>query len=55
MRLKPHYCLSVASLLGCLLALSVQASESQKPGHVFKDCKNCPELVVLPAGSFQMG
>jgi formylglycine-generating enzyme required for sulfatase activity len=26
-----------------------------KPGTVFKDCKHCPEMVVLPAGSFVMG
>jgi len=24
-------------------------------GQVFKDCAACPELVVIPAGSFQMG
>lgn len=26
-----------------------------KPGNTFRDCAECPELVVLPAGSFQMG
>jgi formylglycine-generating enzyme required for sulfatase activity len=25
------------------------------PGSVFRDCANCPEMVVIPAGSFQMG
>ena len=25
------------------------------PGDVFRDCPECPELVVVPAGSFQMG
>ena len=25
------------------------------PGKVFKDCKECPEMVVVPTGSFQMG
>jgi formylglycine-generating enzyme required for sulfatase activity len=25
------------------------------PGSTFKDCSNCPELVVIPAGSFVMG
>ena len=24
-------------------------------GSVFKDCDVCPEMVVIPAGSFQMG
>jgi formylglycine-generating enzyme required for sulfatase activity len=26
-----------------------------KPGNVFKDCKACPEMVVIPKGSFMMG
>ena len=34
-------------------------SEPQKPaaaaGQTFRDCPNCPEMVVVPAGSFQMG
>ena len=25
------------------------------PGHVFRDCPECPEMVVVPAGSFMMG
>ena len=26
-----------------------------KPGQVFRDCPDCPELVVVPAGIFIMG
>jgi formylglycine-generating enzyme required for sulfatase activity len=26
-----------------------------KPGQVFKDCADCPEMVVVPTGSFTMG
>ncbi len=26
-----------------------------RPGEVFKDCDKCPEMVVIPAGSFLMG
>lgn len=26
-----------------------------RPGQTFRDCPNCPELVVVPAGSFTMG
>jgi len=26
-----------------------------KAGDTFKDCRNCPEMVVIPAGSFMMG
>ena len=26
-----------------------------RPGGVFRDCPSCPEMVVIPAGEFQMG
>jgi formylglycine-generating enzyme required for sulfatase activity len=26
-----------------------------KPGDTFRDCDNCPEMVVVPAGTFTMG
>jgi formylglycine-generating enzyme required for sulfatase activity len=26
-----------------------------KPGDVFRDCNDCPEMVVVPAGAFEMG
>ena len=26
-----------------------------RPGQVFRDCDDCPEMVVVPAGSFRMG
>ena len=28
---------------------------SRSPGSVFRDCAGCPEMVVVPAGSFMMG
>ncbi len=30
-------------------------AQSLKPGMVFRDCPDCPEMVVIPAGSFTMG
>ena len=27
----------------------------RRPGEVFRDCADCPEMVVIPAGSFDMG
>ncbi len=30
-------------------------ASSYKPGQTFKDCPTCPEMVVIPAGSFIMG
>ena len=52
---------------GCVLQLSkdapgVQATEAVAVaeaklavGSILKDCADCPEMVVLPAGSFEMG
>ncbi len=39
------------------LAVSATASAQQrlKPGETFRDCAECPEMVVIPAGSFTMG
>ena len=30
-------------------------AELRRPGRVFRDCDACPEMVVIPAGAFQMG
>ncbi|MDH0894622.1 MULTISPECIES: formylglycine-generating enzyme family protein [unclassified Pseudomonas] len=42
-----------------VLTLSIvgaaQAADIPPSGTVFKDCPECPEMVVLPAGSFIMG
>jgi formylglycine-generating enzyme required for sulfatase activity len=34
---------------------SVVSAKPGKPGSTFKECRNCPEMVVIPAGSFIMG
>ena len=34
---------------------SVAASEVLSPGSTFKDCEVCPEMIVIPAGSIQVG
>jgi formylglycine-generating enzyme required for sulfatase activity len=31
------------------------SAEALKPGAEFKDCANCPAMVVIPAGRFSMG
>jgi formylglycine-generating enzyme required for sulfatase activity len=36
-------------------SLSTQAEQALKPGSVFKECQDCPEMVVVPAGKFAMG
>jgi formylglycine-generating enzyme required for sulfatase activity len=35
--------------------LSVSEECALKPRNVFKECDKCPEMVVVPAGSFTMG
>ncbi len=45
----------VASIAVFLLSCGSQAESELKPGDVFKDCDVCPEMVVLPTGSFMMG
>ena len=35
--------------------LSTIAEEISKPKHSFKECGSCPEMIVIPAGSFVMG
>jgi formylglycine-generating enzyme required for sulfatase activity len=36
-------------------ASSATAAMNRPPGSVFRDCPACPEMVVIPAGSFTMG
>lgn len=46
--------LTLAALLGVASLPALAAGD--KPGSVFRDCQgSCPEMVVLPAGSFMMG
>jgi len=35
--------------------VATKSSPSMKAGAVFQECRNCPPMVVLPAGSFMMG
>jgi sulfatase modifying factor 1 len=32
-----------------------QTAASAAPPQTFRDCANCPEMVIVPAGAFQMG
>ncbi len=43
-----------AALAAAVLAW-VQSASGQEPGQRFRDCPECPEMTVLPAGSFIMG
>jgi formylglycine-generating enzyme required for sulfatase activity len=35
--------------------LAAAQEQSLKPGQSFKECTDCPEMIVVPAGSFLMG
>jgi len=47
--------MSVAAAFVALGAAGVDAQDLGKPGTVFRDCPDCPEMVVIPAGEFEMG
>ena len=44
-------------LVPLLLSVALVASQAraQSVGQTFRDCPKCPEMVVVPAGSFTMG
>ena len=35
--------------------LTATQEQALKPGDLFHECTNCPEMIVVPAGSFMMG
>jgi sulfatase modifying factor 1 len=49
----------------CLMGMPVHAQAANqgstatvpapKAGHIFRDCPDCPEMVVIPSGGFDMG
>jgi len=58
-RLKALQSTQVASVVPNIAATRPQAPQgslaSMTRGTVFRDCADCPEMVVIPAGSFTMG
>ena len=45
-----------SAILAASLAIADPASDRRyEPGEIFRDCAKCPEMVVVPAGSFTMG
>ena len=47
--------LSAVALGQTAVPTSPVATSVRVPGTVFRDCPDCPEMVVVPAGSFTMG
>src|ERR1700759_1384805 len=37
------------------LVVAQKPQTALEPGDIFRDCEDCPELVVVPAGEFVMG
>ena len=45
-----------SAMLAASVAFADPAADRRyEPGETFKDCPECPEMVVVPAGSFMMG
>ena len=51
----PKWLREVVRPMGSASTTSTPASASYVHGQVIRDCAECPEMVVLPAGSFMMG
>jgi formylglycine-generating enzyme required for sulfatase activity len=47
--------LAVAVIAGLSAAAQGDEASRPRPGQTFRDCADCPEMVVVPAGSFLMG
>lgn len=50
---------SAFALTAVLMTLSVESLRAQplslSPGGIFQDCADCPEMIVIPGGTFRMG
>lgn len=47
------YPLITLGLLSLLMLPLAGHADTKTPGDAFKDCETCPEMVVIPAGSFR--
>ncbi len=55
-RVSIRHAIASAIVLACGGVSTVGAQRAHvEPGEAFSDCRNCPEMVVLPAGRFLMG
>jgi formylglycine-generating enzyme required for sulfatase activity len=49
------YSVALALFFAAYQSPDTMPSTAFHPGQVFRDCPDCPEMVVIPAGSFLMG
>jgi formylglycine-generating enzyme required for sulfatase activity len=52
-RILPRFFLAFA--LVTLAAVGCAVLQQRRPGRTFRDCDDCPEMVIVPPGSFLMG
>jgi formylglycine-generating enzyme required for sulfatase activity len=48
-------CITALVVAGTGTRANAQRATSTEPGDIFRDCDDCGELVVVPAGDFTMG
>ena len=53
--LRSHRAGPGAAEIRRLRSAAVRRAQERTPGRKFRDCHDCPEMVVVPAGSFLMG
>ncbi len=46
---------AIMAAAGLALIPSSMAGQALRPGAILVDCRDCPEMVVIPRGSFTMG
>src|SRR5256885_6357087 len=46
---------TVTALGQTVVTTPAVVTSARVPGTVFRDCSDCPEMVVVPAGNFTMG
>ena len=47
--------LSVVAVVWSIVAQCQTPTVVPNPGEIFRDCPDCPEMVVVPPGDFNMG
>jgi len=51
----PNAAFAVVTVIAAFTGLVATPASAQSPGDTLRDCDDCPELVVIPPGSFVMG
>ena len=49
------YILAALIIISAVMYIPGSAQSKMNAGQIFRDCADCPEMVVIPAGSYMMG